>query len=300
MSFIGKVFILDDYFNDKNRNNVEYDNIEIVKDIVYDSLDGEDFAGDLYLNTKVKAPMPVVIYIHGGGWITGDKKFRRGFSKTLANSGIAVFNINYALSPRHKYPTCVINAFHALQWICDNADKYNLDIDNIFMSGESAGAHIAAMCGSTINNTEFKNKFGIKNSFTDIKGLLLYCGVYNIETMLKKPFAASTFRDISGRDIKEIREYEYYKELSPLNYVDENFPSTFLVSSKHDVFCYGQDKELIEKMQAYKVKFNWFYAKTFFNSVHCFQLSLKTNNSKKCIENSIKFVKNLACGEKLE
>lgn len=298
MSFIGKVFIMDDYFNDKARNNVDFENVEVIEDILYDKTDDEEMQADLYLNSEAEKPCPVVIYVHGGGWIVGDKKFRRGFAKTIASHKIAVFNINYALSPRHKYPACIKNVFKAIDWIYKNSEKYNLDINNIFLSGESAGAHIAAVCGATLRAEEFKKKIGVNKCYSKIKGLLLYCGAYNVDTMVKRPFAAGTFRDMSGLDLSEIKSYEYYKELSPVNYIDKNFPPTFLVSSKHDIFCYGQDKEIIEKFNQFKIPYHWFYAKTMFNSVHCFQLSLKTNNSKRCIEKSVKFIKAIVSGGK--
>ena len=108
---------------------------------------------DLYQpTTKIHHKAPVLIYFHGGGWVFGSKKavnnarFNAAFNH-LREQGYAIISPSYTLAKSGKspFPACIDDANHTLLWIEQNADKYNFDIDNIGIMGESAGAHIGMM-----------------------------------------------------------------------------------------------------------------------------------------------------------
>lgn len=110
---------------------------------------------DLYQPTnQVYSQSPVVLYFHGGAWMIGRKESINnarfhGAINTLRAQGYAVVSPEYALATeeRSPFPDCVVDAYDAADWILENADTYNFDVENIGVMGESAGAHLALMTG---------------------------------------------------------------------------------------------------------------------------------------------------------
>jgi acetyl esterase/lipase len=128
---------------------------ESVRNIEYDTIDGVDpslLSLDLHLPAtgKACAPIPVVIGVHGGGWVVGDKRGYTGDKAQLFNEqGWAFANVNYRLSARNqdppvRYPTHNEDVARAVKWLFDHADEYGLDTDRVGILGHSAGAQIVA------------------------------------------------------------------------------------------------------------------------------------------------------------
>ncbi len=100
---------------------------------------------DLYEPTS-KTPLPLVLWIHGGGWKYGDKGFEL-FLRTLTRRGFAVASVQYRLSGDAKYPAQIDDCRAAFQWLSANAGLYNLNPRAAFVAGASAGGHLAALLG---------------------------------------------------------------------------------------------------------------------------------------------------------
>ncbi|MBL8958731.1 MAG: alpha/beta hydrolase [Gemmatimonadetes bacterium] len=105
---------------------------------------------DIHLPTTGAKPYPVVLWIHGGGWSSGDKQLSpTNAVLTLLTKGIAVVSINYRLSGEAKWPAQMHDVKAALRWVRANAAAYNLDANRVGAWGLSAGGHLAAMLGTT-------------------------------------------------------------------------------------------------------------------------------------------------------
>lgn len=91
------------------------------------------------------ARWPVVLCVHGGGWLSGDKWTMNRHAHELAQKGIAAVSMNYRLAPQSKFPAQVDDVREALIWIVQNADEYSLDTDNIGLFGYSAGGHLVSL-----------------------------------------------------------------------------------------------------------------------------------------------------------
>jgi acetyl esterase/lipase len=91
-----------------------------------------------------KGPLPVVIYIHGGGWILGDKNTHDRLIREIANgSNTAVVFVNYTPSPEAKYPVAIEEAYTATKYIAENGTDLNLDSSKIVVAGDSVGGNMA-------------------------------------------------------------------------------------------------------------------------------------------------------------
>lgn len=94
-----------------------------------------------------KKDFPVVVLVHGGAWVAGDKWNMERHARHLAAHGYAALNINYRLSPAVKFPAHLDDLRLALCWLKANATQYRLDVDRVGLYGYSAGAHLVSLLG---------------------------------------------------------------------------------------------------------------------------------------------------------
>jgi acetyl esterase len=106
---------------------------------------------DVYASTRAQRPLPVVMYVHGGGFAMCSKETHRLMAVPIARAGYLVFNINYRQGLRHPYPAPLEDACRALLWVHENCERYGGDPSRIALAGESAGANLVtalAVAGS--------------------------------------------------------------------------------------------------------------------------------------------------------
>jgi acetyl esterase len=98
----------------------------------------------LYL-PESSVPVPVLVYMHGGGWVLGEASLVDSLARTLANgSGCAVLSVNYRLAPEHKYPAALDDVISAIHWVGAHTRRFGLDGQRIAVGGDSSGANLAA------------------------------------------------------------------------------------------------------------------------------------------------------------
>ena len=88
--------------------------------------------------------LPVVFWMHGGGFIAGDKQYKNPLLSKIAEQGYIVVNINYALAPDYKYPTQLHQIDQAVQFIKKNKHELPMDFDQVIFGGDSAGAQLSS------------------------------------------------------------------------------------------------------------------------------------------------------------
>jgi len=261
------------------------------KDVPYD--DHPLCVGDIYYKTELKdTPKPVLIYIHGGGFVGGDKKFRNALSVWYANLGYFVYNINYRVAPEFTFPQAVKDGVSALNFIAENKDKYNLDLDKVVISGDSAGGYYAGYIAAASRSEALQKKLGLDYKVKPY-AVVLNCGLYNLETALSAKtifnMAPKIALDLCGVTVEEFEKYEYREELSSLNYVDENYPKCFLIYAKKDIFCAGQGEVLSEKLKKLGVYVEEYEGKRRGDN-HCFPLFWDLKSARECNEKLAKFL----------
>jgi acetyl esterase len=99
---------------------------------------------DVYRMKHAPGHLPIVVYLHGGGFRLLSKETHWLMSLMFARAGYVVFNIGYRLAPEHPYPAAIEDACDALVWISENAERFGADTARLVFAGESAGANLAA------------------------------------------------------------------------------------------------------------------------------------------------------------
>ena len=118
-------------------------------DLTYCTIDQVDLKMDVFYPEDLKAPAPVVVYVHGGGWTSGDKSEGAGmrFTPALLQSGYIIVSLNYRLAPAYKFPAQIIDVSCAIRHLRAYAARYNLDPQRIGAMGGSAGGHLVSLLG---------------------------------------------------------------------------------------------------------------------------------------------------------
>ena len=116
---------------------------------------------DLYVPNNVSTPIPLIVWIHGGGWQSGDKQLGpNSHPLRYARNGYAVASINYRLSDEAIFPAQIYDCKAAVRWLRANAAQYNLDPTRFGAWGQSAGAHLASLVGTSNDVTDLEGTLG--------------------------------------------------------------------------------------------------------------------------------------------
>ncbi|MFC4127795.1 alpha/beta hydrolase fold domain-containing protein [Nocardia rhizosphaerae] len=129
-------------------------------DIPYAVVDETTLALDLY-RPQSDTDVPVVVYLHGGGWKAGDKRDNsEDRSAAVARTGIAVASVNYRLAPEATYPAPVHDVKAAVRWLRAHGSHYGLAAQNIGLWGASAGGCLAAMVALSADDPDLDGHVG--------------------------------------------------------------------------------------------------------------------------------------------
>jgi acetyl esterase/lipase len=132
-----------------------------IRDIAYAGDELNSHKLDLHIPNGVAGPLPVVIWIHGGGWQSGDKALNpNSFQLRYARNGYVVASLNYRLSAEAVYPAQIHDCKAAIRWLRANAAQYNLDTTRFGVWGSSAGGHLAALLGTTGDVADLEGTVG--------------------------------------------------------------------------------------------------------------------------------------------
>lgn len=196
-----------------------------IRDIVY-SAPGwpQTLRGDLYLPRKSGA-LPVVLTVHGGSWASRSRADMASIARRLAESGYAVFNLDYRFAPEFRYPAQINDLQQALAWVTDNAERYQLDVERINAWGFSSGAHLAALLGGI--QSEHPDE-AVAKPLPRLRavvagGIPADLRVYD-DSPIVKAFMGGVPTDMPER----------YAEASPLYHVSSDDPAVFLYHGKLD------------------------------------------------------------------
>ncbi len=287
MEFAKIVFDAFDKLLNKSQNEVvEIDGEEdvcILRDCKYSKTKKYDAALDAYFVKKGKRSMPVIIYLHGGGFVSGGKEYRTAIAKWLAVQGYFVINVNYGLCHECVFPEQLKHLSMAVKWLETNQEKYNLNLKRVVVSGDSAGAYYASMlaCLSTSKKLQEKLNAEINIRFA---GAVLNCGLYDLQSVLERRLAfdlnGKIFESYTGIKKEDVDEYKFKDCCSPLMLINKLFPPTFLIYSEKDLFCAGQAEKLIEQLEEKDIYYESFASVSPFVN-HCFSLEWKSKQAQR-------------------
>lgn len=296
------VFKAIDVLGHAPQNAKNFDGITCIKDIAYGEADLQK--GDLYFKNDVNKSgekKPIVLYIHGGGFIKGDKKHRVTVSEYYANEDCFVFSINYRLPPEVDIFGQISDCVSALNYIEKLSESYNIDLDNIFITGDSSGSCQTTFLAAIKYDDELRKKLGCPEVKVNIKGLMLMSGIYDVEALVKHIKLFGVIPQTAGMilnfklksDLSNLSEYEFYDCMSPSKFVNEKWCPVFISWAEDDIFCKGQGEAMTAALKKNIENVSTYSVKGLLNN-HCYHLFLKSNKyAEECMQKSVDFIKEM-------
>lgn len=214
------------------------ENIVKEKDIPY--LDDKNVYHQLdvfYPEGEIPAEgLPVIIDIHGGGWMYATKDLNEYYCLELASKGYCVFSISYRLVPDVTVNEQIQDCMDALAWISKNMNNYPANPSTVMLTGDSAGGQLSTYCTILNNNAEARELFEASDSNLNIKCLLLTSPV----TYMKSGGMFSVYtKTLWGKDYKE-KDTFGYMDLDEIMAFAEDMPPTYFITSSGDTLAHDQ------------------------------------------------------------
>lgn len=207
------------------------------RNIVFARPGGKELKLDLYLPPSPR-PAPVVLWFHGGAWRYGTKEFNFHL-RDLTRHGFAVATVQYRKINEAPWPGALQDCEAGLAWLRLNAGRYGLDPGRVFLTGESAGGHLAAVLASKLGRSQ-------------VRAVCLLYAPTDLDTLWKKYEGLNTtnqlFVDFFGRDEDEGRRLT--REASPVALVRRSMPPTLLFHGENDwIVPVGQSRALHARLR---------------------------------------------------
>ena len=172
---------------------------------------------------------PIIVNVHGGGYVYGDKELYKRYSMDLARRGFAVVNINYRLAPKWKFPAPLEDINNVMHWI-ERESRWFGDATHIFMVGDSAGAQLTSQYAAMLANPEYMATFGFRRPGPGIqlKAVGLNCGMYDMAKQAAGK-RQGIHLDYLGKKLPADDP-----RLFVLEAIDGNYPAAHITTACHD------------------------------------------------------------------
>ena len=195
---------------------------------------------DVYFPENSNERLPVIIDIHGGGWMSGSKEINKNFCTNIAAKGFCVFSINYRLAGKHKFNEQIEDIFEAFDWIAQNAGAYPADLENAFLAGDSAGGHYACTAAAVSSSFILQKDFAMAKPKIKFKAVAAISPA--IDLTAPNPTLNINLPELLGR---HFRQSPYYKYMNFRKVATNHMPPFYICTSTGDFL----------RLDLYKLKF---------------------------------------------
>lgn len=209
-------------------------NIIEEKNIPFSQTKERDLKLDVFYPKEITSKKrTALIFIHGGGWRSGNKAMHYPLLQRLAAMGYVCITPEYRLSTEALYPAGVYDIKTAVRWTRKNAKQYNIDINKIAIAGHSAGGELAAFMGATNGMLQFEGKGGYKkysstvNAVIDLDGTLAFIHPESGEGDDSKKTSSATY----WFGYSKTENPELWKQAAPLTHAGKHTPPTLFINS---------------------------------------------------------------------
>ena len=263
-----------------------FDDIQYGPDPVQNKL-------DVYRPKNAEGKIPVIVSVHGGGWVYGDKELYQFYGMTLAQRGFAVVNFTYRLAPEAKFPASLEDTNNVISWMYENQEEYGLDMDHVFMVGDSAGGHLCGLYSAICTNPEYavNYTFKVPNGFIP-QAVALNCGAYNPLSEVGV-LGDEQDQELMGDFLPEKGSAKERALINVTDHVTEKFPPVYLMTCVGD-FCRPQAPLLETVLKKNGVYYEFKTYGTEENPLyHVFHLTMQEPEGQKCNDEECDFFRKM-------
>ncbi|MFE6964497.1 alpha/beta hydrolase [Agromyces sp. NPDC057679] len=198
-------------------------------------------------------PLPTVVWVHGGAWISGSSTDVDPYLRILAGEGYTTVGLNYGLGPESTYPTAVHQLNDALLELDARADDLRIDRDRIVLAGDSAGAQLASQLATLSTNPRYAELMGIDPALDadQLAGVVLNCGVYDLDAMSELTGIGSWGLKAALWAYTGTRDWSQESPgstMSTIDYVTAEFPPTYISGGNGDALTWIQSLPMRDRL----------------------------------------------------
>jgi len=223
--------------------------VTVAENVVYAVVNGSELHLDIYQPAdRGTAPVPAVLLIHGGGWISFDKSTMRGMGQFLARSGFVAFAVDYRLfqGTQNRWPAQLDDVQRAVRWVRAHAAQYRVNAERLGAFGHSAGAQLAALLG--MEETRDNSDPALVKYSSRVQAVVDVSGPIDFTTE-RDPDGVAFLTSFLGSDYS--KHPEIWRDASPVFHVSKEDAPFLIVHGTHDENVpLSQAQELFEKLQA--------------------------------------------------
>ena len=203
---------------------------DVTPNVTYHVASNHENKLDLYVPSDATGPTPVLMYIHGGGWVGGTKESRVLRILPYLEMGWAVVNVEYRLGSVARAPAAVEDVLCALRWVIQNAEQYNLDTSRIVTTGNSAGGHLALTTGMIPASAGLDRECPGSEELS-VAAIINWYGITEVGDLLDgantRSYAVEWMGSLENR-------FEIAERVSPMTYVRAGLPPTLTIHGDAD------------------------------------------------------------------
>lgn len=278
-------------------------NIQVQHDIVYATQANLSF--DLYQDSQLQdlAARPTIVWIYGGGWIAGSKTHARGYFKLLAAQGFNVIAVQYQFAPHATYPTQLQQIDLALNYITQHAEKYQLNPQQLFLAGDSAGANLASHYAALLSNPTFAQQSNLQPTIQrkQLKGVILHCGIYDLKAFVETArdemniVEWGVYNLVQAYTGERKQDSEFLKNISPIQHLTANYPAVFISGGNKDFLTETQSMPMLHALQHQQIPVTTaFYPDTKAWLIHEYQFFMHQKESQQTFAKTVEFIRSTA------
>ncbi|MFJ4999999.1 alpha/beta hydrolase [Microbacterium sp. NPDC088619] len=216
---------------------------------------GADTTMDVFTPASATAPLPAVVWIHGGAWISGSKENVDPYMRILAAEGYTTIAVNYTIGPEGEYPLAVHQLNDALAYIDEHAEELNVDPNQIVLAGDSAGGQLASQMATLITSPEYAEIMDITPALKaeQVVATVLNCGVYDLAALAALDGVVGWGLKTSMwayAGTKTWAEGPTGSTMSTIDWVTEDFPTTYISGGNGDGLTWLQSIPMAKRLDA--------------------------------------------------
>ncbi len=232
-------------------SQTEPNTCEQVLDIAYIDDGEKGHLLDIYYPKGTTEKLPVVIDIHGGGWMYGYKEINKNFCLKVSEKGFLVASINYRLAGDVLFEDQIRDIFAALKWLSENLNDYPADLTNVFLMGDSAGGHFSCVTTAVNLNEDMQKDFGVTYCGLNFKAVAAICPAIDL---LSPNFIMNINVPILlGKKHKKspLRKY-----LNVAQIISADFPPFYVNTATND-FLKNQCYKFKDLLESHKIEYKF-------------------------------------------
>ena len=212
---------------------------------------------DVYRPAGARGELPAVVWLHGGGWVAGDKADWATYYRLLANAGFAVVAVNYSRAPESAYPVPVREANAALGYVRRHARRLGADPGRLVLAGDSAGAQLAAQVAALTTNPSYARGLRIAPAVpaSVLRGTVLDCGAYDLMPYVRGDDHPDRILDFAVSQLlwaytgTNDPASPVFPQMSVIDHVTSAFPPSFITGGNADPLTDRHSRPMAQRLR---------------------------------------------------